>query len=544
MLGRVFFQAAFVLLILPTAAISQDRVYLYGGPDTCEGKFEDEYGLPDMQGWECEDLSINNFSYWHISTFSAEGFTGPPDSNHVLWCGSEDYECEGQPAPGYGNSWNECIDWYGEVPNIGAPTTVRIEYQAYYDLERYVDMFSLYYASTQDFDGFHLVQIWWTYSGGVVNVSETFTVNPANYVGVESNQIQLRLQVLTDSGYSNEDCNYISDGGAVQLDNIFVFLNDSLISETDFEAGDWGGWARAFNPGYGCFAQVWELLDDWDPATDNDTPQLAFLDDGIIVPGTGGSICPQFPYGPDGYVINTDRDPFWYYHNTWSNSVVSPAISTPDSIGSAEHAFVSLDIYEHIATCFWTYFRCRLSTIDIHCAEPKWGNWITVHDWEQGSHAPIYDSKQILLNPFWDNSCDSLRVSLDVRYTFVNCPAGNCGTPAPYIDNVSVYVEEDLSSSPPPPESIRLIGVHPNPFNPTTVISYELPKPEAVSLKLYDLAGRHVRALLDGAVVDAGVHEAAWNGRDESNRPVAAGVYFCRLEAGTYSETKRMALIR
>ena len=61
---------------------------------------------------------------------------------------------------------------------------------------------------------------------------------------------------------------------------------------------------------------------------------------------------------------------------------------------------------------------------------------------------------------------------------------------------------------------------------------------------LFDVAGRLVKELIDGEMYDQGCHEAVWNGRDDSDQLVASGVYFYRLEAGSYSETKRMVLVK
>ena len=53
-----------------------------------------------------------------------------------------------------------------------------------------------------------------------------------------------------------------------------------------------------------------------------------------------------------------------------------------------------------------------------------------------------------------------------------------------------------------------------------------------------------VRTLIDGTPVQSGRNEIAWNGCDESGRRVASGVYFYRLTAGSYTETKRMVLVK
>jgi len=94
------------------------------------------------------------------------------------------------------------------------------------------------------------------------------------------------------------------------------------------------------------------------------------------------------------------------------------------------------------------------------------------------------------------------------------------------------------------PTAIRLEGSYPNPFNPQTTIAFELPKREAVTLRVFDIAGRLVKSLISAEPHTPGRHEVVWNGRDESGRQVASGTYFYRLEAGSYSETKRMVLIK
>ncbi len=84
----------------------------------------------------------------------------------------------------------------------------------------------------------------------------------------------------------------------------------------------------------------------------------------------------------------------------------------------------------------------------------------------------------------------------------------------------------------------------PNPFNPGTTIVFEVPDRTLVNLQVFDVAGRLVRVLLDTEMVEPGRNVSVWNGQDDKGRGVAAGVYFYRLEAGKYSETKRMTMIK
>jgi len=85
---------------------------------------------------------------------------------------------------------------------------------------------------------------------------------------------------------------------------------------------------------------------------------------------------------------------------------------------------------------------------------------------------------------------------------------------------------------------------YPNPFNPQTTISYELPEPTLVTLRIFDVAGRLVDVLVEGEVKAAGTHMATWTGRDSHDRALPSGTYFYRLEADGVVETRRMTLIR
>jgi hypothetical protein len=87
---------------------------------------------------------------------------------------------------------------------------------------------------------------------------------------------------------------------------------------------------------------------------------------------------------------------------------------------------------------------------------------------------------------------------------------------------------------------------HPNPFNPATVIRYELPhRADAVTVDLavFDAAGRRVRQLIDGRQTP-GPHAVTWHGRDDTGARVSGGVYFYRLRAGSQSRTRSMVLLK
>lgn len=89
----------------------------------------------------------------------------------------------------------------------------------------------------------------------------------------------------------------------------------------------------------------------------------------------------------------------------------------------------------------------------------------------------------------------------------------------------------------------RLHSCVPNPFNPSTTITYSIPQAGHVELEIYDLAGRHVSTLVSEHV-DMGEHQVHWSGNDDTGAQVASGVYLNQLRAGDFVETKRMVLLK
>ncbi len=88
-----------------------------------------------------------------------------------------------------------------------------------------------------------------------------------------------------------------------------------------------------------------------------------------------------------------------------------------------------------------------------------------------------------------------------------------------------------------------LHGNYPNPFNPSTTISFTLPATSWITLEVVDILGRRVRLLQAGPAV-AGVHTIVWDARDDQGGVVAGGVYLCRLVSGTSSLTRTMLLLK
>jgi hypothetical protein len=88
------------------------------------------------------------------------------------------------------------------------------------------------------------------------------------------------------------------------------------------------------------------------------------------------------------------------------------------------------------------------------------------------------------------------------------------------------------------PAKYSLIQNYPNPFNPSTTISFSLPSKSIVSLKVFDLTGKEI-AIIVSQELSAGTYSRQWNAANMSS-----GIYFYQLQAGTYTETKKLVLLR
>jgi hypothetical protein len=111
-------------------------------------------------------------------------------------------------------------------------------------------------------------------------------------------------------------------------------------------------------------------------------------------------------------------------------------------------------------------------------------------------------------------------------------------------DTMNVLVEPPIGIDESPQGLNYLDSNYPNPFNPTTTIRFGVAQQGRVTLRIYDVRGALVRTLVDD-VREAGVeHRVRWDGRDDRGRSVASGVYFLRLEAQGFFETRKMVLLR
>ena len=93
------------------------------------------------------------------------------------------------------------------------------------------------------------------------------------------------------------------------------------------------------------------------------------------------------------------------------------------------------------------------------------------------------------------------------------------------------------------PDTFTLHQNFPNPFNPITTLSYDLPEQAEVTLTIYDLMGREITQLVN-TNQQAGFKSVQWDATDSMGRAVSAGVYLYQIQAGEFVQTKKMVLLK
>ena len=106
--------------------------------------------------------------------------------------------------------------------------------------------------------------------------------------------------------------------------------------------------------------------------------------------------------------------------------------------------------------------------------------------------------------------------------------------------NVSQFSLRKVSSV---PTKYSLSQNFPNPFNPTTSISYSVPENSDISIRVYSLTGQKIIELIDDHV-NAGMYTVTWNGMNHAGTPVSSGVYIYMLQSDSFTAVKKMILIK
>ena len=202
--------------------------------------------------------------------------------------------------------------------------------------------------------------------------------------------------------------------------------------------------------------------------------------------------------------MHTDLLQGWT-NETWMNGSITTY--TYDTNGNLVN-----EIIQEWLNGLWTNYRQSSSTYDAH------GNELTGNNtmWSGSSWVPTDYNFPLAVN---GSTYDFTGYRIIVSWILAN----------------ATDVSTDRSTI---VKSFSLSQNYPNPFNPSTTISFRLPSKSFVSLKVFDIMGREVATIVSGEM-PAGSYSQQWNASNMSS-----GIYFYRLQAGTYLETKKLILLK
>ena len=105
----------------------------------------------------------------------------------------------------------------------------------------------------------------------------------------------------------------------------------------------------------------------------------------------------------------------------------------------------------------------------------------------------------------------------------------------------SVYLVHEYE--PNLPTQFHVFNNYPNPFNPSTTITYELARDQKINISIFDMLGRQVKILVNEEQT-AGLKRMSWNATNDLGKPVAGGVYLCSIMAGESRKSIKMVLLK
>ncbi len=395
-------------------------------------------------GWTSTDLTQPTVSHWSVSDyFQAE--TGLP-GNNVAWCGDVFDACAADDSiGGYGNNWSEVLEYRTTIGNPLVSTTVNISGDMWYDTEPGYD-FSYLSVKVNGVIGATDIDIWdfAGYQALSAGAGHTYTYLPGQYLN--GDEIAVQFRVTSDTGWSDEDCSWYTLRGALQVDNLQVdVINDGVTNTTitDFEGGydisenGAGPWRIGYPDGAGDFTKIWEALEDADICRTNYSKQVAWIDDGVVVPGTGGTEGITFLYGPSGYIVNNTgglAGPSVGMHCY----AVGPVMDWPDT--NHVGMFMAFTVYRHDSLA--GNMPGVLYRFMMRSANEAGGDDINVASWVSGGSwygGPSYTRQGVN----WSSSLEPGRDKVQIRVgawdagNLIPLPGAD-GSPAPYFDNIRV----------------------------------------------------------------------------------------------------------
>jgi hypothetical protein len=188
-------------------------------------------------------------------------------------------------------------------------------------------------------------------------------------------------------------------------------------------------------------------------------------------------------------------------------------------------AYRGLSYYQRWYDIYWGYCNTAAPSTwnSVQIINDSWGAW-------------DYDGRTVCQGTYPNTSqywSGVLYASHTLDYNYRNL----------YFDHRQWTDIEDQVTEEGTAEAFSLKDNYPNPFNPETRINYSIVHPCQVRLAIFNVLGQRIRVLVD-QYQSSGSNQVVWDGKDDNGNEVASGVYFYKLEAGEFNQTKKMVLIR
>jgi len=563
-----FFVICAATTIVICAAIAQPDTLWFGGLDPVTG-LAVEGGIWDFedctpQGWTSVDRTADPIFFTHVTADShvAHGdpvncVITPGGSTGSMWLGAHQDYAEALCWPGgqgYSNDWDQTL---ARSFVYGGSGDVTLEFDYFVDSETEFDFTYVYVVGDLGVrsdplnESMHSNDQGWGYSGSVQEgtaigspnspAHDRIVVGPLWLPDSIGASFAVEFNFDSDPLYSDGVDSYggflNSAYGPFGVDNVSV-VGVGLDDLSDFEptgtpGEEYDGWVPSVVPGIGSLMGVFPL-DVLDPPADPDCPLEGCV---MIAADTDPNAITPHPFWQNEYLI--------------SNPI---AVDTLDSLSIQ---LIQFQIWKDLPRDECVGYRVAMHYYPWTCPNGDHTGWTQIPAGNggfyynplggPGCYTYTIDNSDYL--PTGDDAPDSLKLVFELlrdRGQFCESSLSNM---SPYWDHIRVGfttrvvdVDEHESDTPPTVASTLLRSV-PNPFTPTTAVRFTLTEKTRTTIEIFDVQGARVRTLVDG-MMDAGHHEAVWDGRDEAGRLTGPGIYWIRLStAAGYRETVKVVTL-
>ena len=489
--------------------------------------FDDEFGNPDAQDWRPLVLNTSEETHFHVEDFSGvDHVAAPLQGSQSMWCGlpAEDPRtCHWNSPPGYGSNWNEILS----STAFAVQGDVSFEFLVDMSIEPGYDYVYLEYEDPLG-EWVNLD----TYNCGGYScgpLSKQYVVAAAAHDG----QIRFRFRFHSDGAGDSEGFAFVPSAKGFLVDSLTVSDATGIVDTQDFEGEAVGDSATAdghwytelYAPGdnAGLLVSGVDMLQETTPV--NETGMWSFLDGAIDDYSCAGH--------PEQAVVPATR-----------SIVRSPIIELNRDLdgyfigGTIDSVEVAFDVYRDLDPHHQKWYRWMVSSYSDDCLLDR----EAVVNFDPANQKDWYRQSFVFVP-----ADGTTRIEVDLGVDNANLVEGQCRSHAPLFDNVTVTRFSDTVTAAEPQTARRGLVLHqnhPNPFNPTTNIEYEVPAGgNRVTLRIYNSAGQLVRTLVDESQ-GPGPRNARWDGKGASGEPVASGVYFYRLKVGQAEASRQMVLLK